>query len=56
MQVKYIGVFEAVLVPELGPNAVRNGDVIEVDDDLGARLLAQRANWQRVSASGKGKE
>jgi hypothetical protein len=52
MQISYVGPFvEGVVVP-LGFGAeifCGQGEVIEVDDELGANLLEQPTNWQPVT-------
>lgn len=50
MKVKYIGMFDEVEVAELADTrgfrvSVKRGEVVEVPDELGARLLGQEENW-----------
>jgi hypothetical protein len=47
MRLKYVGVHEAVEIPELGL-VVEAGEIIEVDDAIGKRL-ADRTDWQITS-------
>lgn len=49
MKVVYVGVFDEVFVPDLGPGGrvVKRGEAVEVGDELGAGLLRQEANWSR---------
>lgn len=47
MRIKYVGIHDAVDVPELG-QIVQNGDIIEVDDAVGKRL-ALSDQWQVTS-------
>lgn len=59
MQVRYIGLFDEVIVPEVSTTeTVKRGEPVEVDDLVGERLLAQRGNWEAVPATkpAKGKE
>ena len=59
MQVRYVGLFDEVIVPEASTTeSVKRGDAINVGEALVARLLAQRANWEAVPAAkpAKGKE
>ena len=59
MQVRYVGLFDEVIVPEVSTMAtVKRGEPVEVDDKVGERLLAQRANWEAVPAAkpAKGRE
>ena len=59
MQVRYVGMFDEVIVPEVSAaETVKRGTAVEVDDALAARLLAQDGNWEAVSATkpAKGKE
>jgi hypothetical protein len=43
MQVRYVGMFEEVIVPEVSTTeTVKRATPVEVDDALAARLLAQR--------------
>lgn len=59
MQVRYAGLFEEVIVPEVSTSeTVKRGEAVEVDDALGQRLLAQTGNWEAVPAAkpGKGRE
>ena len=50
MKVKYVGMFDSVEVVELADargfrKVVARGEVVEVDDELGERLVAQEENW-----------
>jgi hypothetical protein len=59
MQVRYVGLFDEVIVPEVSASeTVKRGEPVEVDDMVGERLLAQRGNWEAVPAAkpAKGKE
>lgn len=59
MQVRYIGLFDEVIVPEVSTTeTVKRGTAIEVGDALASRLLAQDSNWEAVPATkpAKGKE
>lgn len=52
MQVRYVGMFEEVIVPEVSTTeTVKRGTAVEVDDALAARLLAQDGNWEAVAAA-----
>lgn len=54
MKVRYIGMFDAVLAPEVadagGGLEIKRGEVVEVPDELGERLLAQATEWERVKS------
>ncbi len=51
MQIKYSGpCSDGVIIDATGQYA-GPGEVIEVDDVLGASLLEQESNWQPVKAS-----
>lgn len=59
MQVRYIGLFDEVIVPEVSTSqTVKRGEPVEVDDPVAERLLAQRDNWEAVPEGkpAKGKE
>jgi hypothetical protein len=59
MQVRYIGLFDEVIVPEVSTTeTVKRGEPVEVDDLVGDRLLAQHSNWEAVPVAkpAKGKE
>jgi hypothetical protein len=59
MQVRYVGVFDEVIVPEVSATeTVKRGQAVAVDDALAERLLAQPGNWEAVPAPkpGKGRE
>ena len=59
MQVRYIGLFDEVIVPEVSTTeTVNRGTAVEVDEALAERLLAQAGNWDAVPAAKplKGKE
>ena len=59
MQVRYMGIFDEVIVPEVSAaETVKRGASIDVEDALASRLLAQNGNWEAVSATkpAKGKE
>ena len=48
MQVRYTGMFDEVMVPEVSrTRTVKRGEPIEVDDALAARLLAQ-PDWEAL--------
>lgn len=56
MQVRYIGPFEEVIVPEVSTTeTVKRGAAVEVEDTLAERLLAQRGNWEALPAAKPGK-
>ncbi len=61
MKVQYTGQHDEVFVPELYDErtglayAVKRGDSVEVPDEVGERMIIQRANW-RPSAGGKLRE
>lgn len=46
MKVQYHGPHDAVTVRELDELEVKHGEIVEVPDDLGARLLEQATNWR----------
>ena len=49
MEVRFVGQYE-VAVPEYHPEKmVKPGEVIEVSDELGARLLEQPVNWSAAT-------
>ena len=49
MQVRYVGLFDEVIVPEVSTTeTVKRGASIDVDDALASRLLAQAGNWEAV--------
>ena len=59
MQVRYVGLFGEVIVPEVSATeTVKRGAAVEVEDTLAERLLAQRGNWEAVPPArrAKGKE
>jgi hypothetical protein len=59
MQVRYVGMFDEVIVPEVSTvDVVKRGEAVEADEALAARLLAQRENWEAVPTPkpAKGKE
>jgi len=59
MQVRYVGLFDEVIVPEVSATeTVKRGAAVDVDEALAARLLAQRDNWEAVPEAkpAKGKE
>ena len=59
MQVRYIGLFDEVIVPEVSATeTVKRGAAVDVDDTVGERLLAQAGNWEAVPEPkpSKGKE
>jgi hypothetical protein len=59
MQVRYIGLFDEVIVPEVSTSeSVKRGEPVEVDDAVAERLLAQHDNWEAVPAAkaAKGRE
>lgn len=51
MRVKYVGVLEAVDVPEIGA-VVANGETVEVDEAIGKRMV-ESADWQATRSSKK---
>lgn len=59
MQVRYVGMFDEVIVPEVSTTeTAKRGAAVEVDEALAARLLAQGGNWEAVPEAKpvKGKE
>ncbi len=59
MQVRYVGLFDEVIVPEVSAfETVKRGEPVDVEDTVAERLLAQRGNWEAVPAPkpAKGKE
>lgn len=54
MKVRYIGMFESVLAPEIadagGSIEVKRRAVVEVPDELGERLLAQSTEWEQAKS------
>ncbi len=48
MHVRYIGMFEEVAIPALELFCAQ-GEVIEVSDEEGERLLEQATNWERAN-------
>jgi hypothetical protein len=59
MQVRYVGLFDEVIVPEVSAiETVKRGEPVEVQDAVGERLLAQAGNWEAVPEPkpAKGKE
>jgi hypothetical protein len=50
MQIRYVGPFDVVEVPDLGRDDIKQGDTVDVPDELGERLLEQTDNWQPVKA------
>ena len=49
MQVRYIGLFDEVIVPEVSASeTVKRGEAIDVQDAVAERLLAQAGNWHAV--------
>jgi len=59
MQMRYVGLFDEVIVPEVSTTeTVKRGTPVKVDDALAARLLAQDSNWEAVPPTkpAKGKE
>jgi hypothetical protein len=49
MQVRYVGMFDEVIVPEVSTSeTVKRGAAIDIDDALASRLLAQDGNWEAV--------
>jgi len=59
MRLKYVGPnTEGVEIPELervGDNAVKHGEIIDVEDDIGKRLAATD-DWQVTSRGGSSKK
>ena len=59
MQVRYVGLFDEIIIPEVSTTeTVKRGAAIDVDDALASRLLTQDSNWEAVPATkpAKGKE
>ncbi|MGE5501671.1 MAG: hypothetical protein ACM3W4_07080 [Ignavibacteriales bacterium] len=59
MQVRYVGMFDEVIVPEVSrAGAIRRGDPVEVAASVGERLLVQRESWEAVPVEkpAKGRE
>lgn len=59
MQVRYIGQFDEVIVPEVSTSeTVKRGEPVKVDDPVAERLLDQAGNWEAVPEPkpSKGKE
>lgn len=49
MRLKYVGVHQdGVEVPEIRPEPIEHGEIVEVDDALGKRLAAS-SEWQVTS-------
>ena len=49
MQMRYVGLFDEVIVPEVSTTeTVKRGASIDVEDALASRLLAQHSNWEAV--------
>ena len=56
MKVKYVGMFDSAWVPEMNPPfglEVQRGQTVDVDDELGKRLLEQATNWAAPGAKAK---
>lgn len=53
MKVRNVNPLGAVSVRDLNFQDVEANEVIEVDDDLGAKLLEQIGNWEPVGAEAK---
>lgn len=52
MKVRYVGMFAEVEIADTG-QMVAQGETVEVDDDLGERLLAQETNWKKAGSKSK---
>lgn len=50
-RVQYIGPYDEVVIPDASNQRVMRGQAIEVPDELADGLLAQEANWQKVTAT-----
>lgn len=48
MRLKYVGPFISVVIPEMGGQEVANGEIVDVEDDIGKRLAAS-TDWQVTS-------
>jgi hypothetical protein len=51
MRVSYIGLFDEVYVPDIDApvgRVVRRGEIVEVPDEVGGRMLEQPANWAKA--------
>lgn len=46
MKVQYHGPHDAVIVRELDDLEVKRSELVDVPDELGARLLEQATNWR----------
>lgn len=46
MKVRNVNPLGSVIVPALRMEPVKAGEVVEVDDELGASLLEQVGNWE----------
>lgn len=54
MRIRYIGAHDEVLAPDVRFTPIARGEAVEVDDELGARLLEQRVNWEEASGKRRG--
>jgi hypothetical protein len=55
IRLTYVGPHDEVAVPSAGV-VCKNGESVEVPDDLGKSLLAQADNWQPVKTAAAKKE
>lgn len=57
-KVKYVGLFDEVSIDRPGgiSQVVRNGEVIEVPQEMAESLCEQSDNWELVSGSKAGKD
>jgi hypothetical protein len=53
MKVRNINVLGEILNVDIRQEPIGAGEVVEVDDELGARLLEQKANWEPVGKAAK---
>lgn len=49
MRVRYMGIFDSVIVPALSGSPVDRGSELEVSAELGAELLTQSGVWESVA-------
>lgn len=56
MRVKYVGMFDEVLVPDAGMLVAKRNHLVEVPDDVAAGLLAQGAPQLEDGSYGPGTE
>lgn len=50
MEIRYVGPFDRVEIADTG-DEVAQGEIVTVDDELGASLLEQPDNWQPVKGA-----